>query len=92
MRKASYGALNKLALKRFKDGGTFLHQEESPSWLLWTTASLRTGSLFPGQLTGIQEVINEDTVLRQHLLAYACGSDKAVAGDVNHFTTFPDIS
>jgi len=44
---------------------------------------------------GIQRGINEGTRVLfydKRQLDYICGNDKAVAGDVNRFATFPDIS
>ena len=47
------------------------------------------------KLTGIQRGINEETRVLfydKRKLAYICRSDKAVAGHVNRFATFPAVS
>jgi hypothetical protein len=55
----------------------------------------RANFLSASKLTGIQGGINEGTSILfydKRQPAYICGSDKAIAGDVNRFATFSDFS
>ena len=99
MKEASYGALNTLALKWLKVIETFIHRynflapfNSLPPVPASSAYHLITRSRVPRALpVGINEgmrVLFHD----KQLLAYICGSDKAVAGDVNRFTTFSAIS
>jgi len=99
---AGFGIYDTLALKWLKVIATYIHfigYNFSQSLLICYLQSLTTPIY---HLIARRRVpptlpmgVNEGTEILfydKHLLAYICGSDKAVAGDVNRFATFPAVS
>jgi len=99
---AGFGIYDTLALKWLKVIATFIHfigYNFSQPLLICYLQSQHLPLYHLITLSGVPRTlpvgINEGTRVLfydKQLLAYICGSDKAVAGDVNRFATFPDIS